>query len=58
MSTTGPVALNPRVPEGSLAEKWENHKFSMNLVSPSNKRAFEIIVVGRSEEHTSELQSQ
>ncbi|MEE2767987.1 MAG: fumarate reductase/succinate dehydrogenase flavoprotein subunit [Actinomycetota bacterium] len=46
MSTTGPVTLDPRIPNGSLAEKWENHKFSMNLVSPSNKRAFEIIVVG------------
>ncbi|MEE2768884.1 MAG: FAD-binding protein, partial [Actinomycetota bacterium] len=46
MSTTGPVTLDSRVPDGSLAEKWENRKFSMNLVSPSNKRTFEIIVVG------------
>ena len=38
--------LDSKVPEGSIADKWENHKFSMNLVNPNNKRKFEIIVVG------------
>ncbi|HIG25075.1 MAG TPA: fumarate reductase/succinate dehydrogenase flavoprotein subunit [Acidimicrobiia bacterium] len=38
--------INAKVPAGDIAEKWENHKFSMNLVNPSNKRKFEIIVVG------------
>ena len=38
--------LESKVPEGTLADKWENHKFSMNLVNPNNKRKFDIIVVG------------
>ena len=38
--------LDSRTPEGPVAEKWENHKFSMKLVNPNNNRRFEIIVVG------------
>tara|TARA_Y100000590_G_scaffold87018_1_gene97441 strand:+ start:14736 stop:16655 length:1920 start_codon:yes stop_codon:yes gene_type:complete len=38
--------LDSKIPEGSIAEKWENHKFSSKLVNPNNKRRFEIIVVG------------
>jgi len=38
--------LDSRVPEGPLAEKWDNHKFSTQLVNPANKRKFEVIVVG------------
>lgn len=38
--------LNSKVPDGPVADKWENHKFSMKLVNPNNKRRFEIIVVG------------
>ena len=38
--------LDGRVPSGPIAEKWDGHKFSMKLVSPANKRKFEIIVVG------------
>ncbi|MCP3934470.1 MAG: fumarate reductase/succinate dehydrogenase flavoprotein subunit [Actinomycetia bacterium] len=38
--------LNSKVPSGPLAEKWDNHKFSVKLVNPSNKRKFEVIVVG------------
>ena len=40
------INLDPRVPAGPLADKWENHKFSMRLVNPANKRKFKIIVVG------------
>jgi succinate dehydrogenase / fumarate reductase flavoprotein subunit len=40
------VQLDSRVPDGPIAEKWENHKFSIKLVNPSNKRHFKIIVVG------------
>ncbi|NOX18952.1 MAG: fumarate reductase/succinate dehydrogenase flavoprotein subunit [Chlorobi bacterium] len=40
------MKLESKVPEGNLAEKWTNHKFSMKLVNPSNKRKFEIIIVG------------
>jgi succinate dehydrogenase / fumarate reductase flavoprotein subunit len=38
--------LDARVPAGSLAEKWTNHKFELKLVNPNNKRRFTIIVVG------------
>jgi len=40
------MILNSNVPEGNLAEKWTNHKFSMKVVNPSNKRKFDIIVIG------------
>jgi len=40
------TVLDSKIPEGSIAEKWENHKFSSKLVNPNNKRRFEIIVVG------------
>ncbi|MDG2427453.1 MAG: fumarate reductase/succinate dehydrogenase flavoprotein subunit [Acidimicrobiales bacterium] len=44
-TTAGPT-LDGRVPDGDIATKWENHKFSMKLVNPNNKRKFEVIVVG------------
>ncbi|MDH3752478.1 MAG: fumarate reductase/succinate dehydrogenase flavoprotein subunit [Acidimicrobiia bacterium] len=39
-------SLDPRVPDGPVADKWTNHKFDMKLVNPANKRKFEVIVVG------------
>ncbi|MCY4512948.1 MAG: fumarate reductase/succinate dehydrogenase flavoprotein subunit [Bdellovibrionales bacterium] len=38
--------LKSSIPEGPLAEKWDNYKFSARLVNPSNRKKFEIIVVG------------
>ncbi len=38
--------LDSKVPEGPMADKWTSHKFDMKLVNPSNKRKFEVIVVG------------
>lgn len=38
--------LNSKIPEGSIHEKWTNHKFSIKLVNPANKRKYNIIVVG------------
>ncbi len=38
--------LNSAIPEGSMDEKWTNHKFNVKLVNPSNRRKFSIIVVG------------
>ena len=38
--------INSKVPNGPLSSKWESHKGSINLVSPSNKRNIDIIVVG------------
>lgn len=40
------VNLNPRIPEGPLAEKWTNYKATQKLVNPANKRKLDIIVVG------------
>lgn len=38
--------LDPKIPAGALVEKWDNYKKGSKLVSPSNKRLYEIIVVG------------
>jgi succinate dehydrogenase / fumarate reductase flavoprotein subunit len=38
--------LNSKIPAGPLSEKWKNHKFSLKLVNPANKRKYDIIVVG------------
>jgi succinate dehydrogenase / fumarate reductase flavoprotein subunit len=38
--------LDPKIPPGPLAQKWRNHRDHMRLVSPNNRRKFEIIVVG------------
>ncbi len=40
------MKLDSKIPEGPLPEKWSKHKFNLKLVNPSNKRKFEIIVVG------------
>jgi succinate dehydrogenase / fumarate reductase flavoprotein subunit len=38
--------FDSRVPGGPLADKWRNHRNNSRLVSPNNRRKFEIIVVG------------
>ena len=38
--------LESQIPEGPLAEKWSRHKFNLKLVNPSNKRKYDVIVVG------------
>ncbi|MFI5230937.1 MAG: fumarate reductase/succinate dehydrogenase flavoprotein subunit [Gemmatimonadales bacterium] len=40
------IKLNPRVPDGPVAEQWNKHRFEMKLVNPSNKRKHHVIVVG------------
>lgn len=40
------MKLDAKIPHGLIAEKWENHKFNLKLISPNNKRKFDIIVVG------------
>ncbi len=40
------VGLDPQVPAGAIEDKWENHKFSVKLVNPANKRKFKILIVG------------
>src|ERR1043165_817389 len=39
------LTLDSNIPEGPIEEKWDNHKFSMKLVAPHNRRRFEVIVV-------------
>jgi succinate dehydrogenase / fumarate reductase flavoprotein subunit len=38
--------LDAHIPAGPLAQKWDKHKFEIKLVNPSNKRKFDVIVVG------------
>src|SRR5580700_2274090 len=38
--------LDARIPNGPLTEKWSRHKDNARLISPNNRRKFEIIVVG------------
>ncbi|MGE4181497.1 MAG: fumarate reductase/succinate dehydrogenase flavoprotein subunit [Limisphaerales bacterium] len=40
------MKLEAKTPPGPLAEKWTRHRGSIKLVSPANKRRYEIIVVG------------
>ncbi len=38
--------LDAKIPEGKLEHKWNNYLFRVHLVSPANKRKYQIIVVG------------
>ena len=40
------MALDPRIPTGSLKDKWNNFKDHCKLVNPNNKRRHTVIVVG------------
>jgi succinate dehydrogenase / fumarate reductase flavoprotein subunit len=40
------MILDGKCPSGPLAEKWDNHRQSLKLVNPSNKRKYKIIIVG------------
>src|SRR5471030_1036726 len=40
------MALDSKVPDGPVAQKWDKYRSSVHLVNPSNKRSLEIIVVG------------
>ena len=40
------MALDSKIPSGSIDKKWTNHKFDLQLVNPANKRRFSVIVVG------------
>jgi succinate dehydrogenase / fumarate reductase, flavoprotein subunit len=40
------MSLDAKVPAGNLAEKWDRYRFDVKLVSPANKKKFDIIVVG------------
>ena len=40
------ATLDSKTPSGPLADKWRKHKTEIKLVNPSNKRKYEVIVVG------------
>jgi len=40
------MALDSKVPQGPLKDKWTEYKNKINLVNPANKRHIDVIVVG------------
>ncbi len=40
------LKLDAKIPAGELAQKWNNHKAAIKVVSPANKRKLDIIIVG------------
>ncbi len=40
------MELDARIPSGPIDQKWEKHRFEMQLVNPANKRKHKVIVVG------------
>src|SRR5574341_931641 len=40
------MTLDPKIPSGPLAEKWDRRRQELKLVAPANKRKYPIIVVG------------
>jgi succinate dehydrogenase / fumarate reductase flavoprotein subunit len=40
------MTLDANIPAGPLDKKWTNYKNNAKLVSPANKRKFELIIVG------------
>jgi succinate dehydrogenase flavoprotein subunit len=39
-------ALESKIPDGPIEQKWDLHKFQVKLVNPANKRRYTIIMVG------------
>jgi succinate dehydrogenase / fumarate reductase flavoprotein subunit len=40
------MKLESKTPSGPIEKKWDNHRFAMKLVNPSNRRKYSVIVVG------------
>jgi succinate dehydrogenase / fumarate reductase flavoprotein subunit len=40
------MALDAKIPQGKMDEKWSEYKGHVKLVNPANKRKLEVIVVG------------
>lgn len=40
------MSLNAKIPEGPLTEKWTNYKANCKIVSPNNRKKFNIIFIG------------
>lgn len=40
------MKFDAKIPAGPLAQKWSKHRDDVKLVNPSNKRKFDVIIVG------------
>jgi succinate dehydrogenase / fumarate reductase flavoprotein subunit len=40
------IKLDSKIPSGALSELWDRHRAQIKLVSPANRRKFDILVVG------------
>jgi succinate dehydrogenase / fumarate reductase flavoprotein subunit len=40
------MKLDANIPAGPIEKKWDSHKFNLKLVNPSNRRKYDILVVG------------
>ena len=40
------MQLDAKIPQGPLAQKWEQYRSTLPLVSPNNKRRLDVIVIG------------
>jgi succinate dehydrogenase / fumarate reductase flavoprotein subunit len=40
------MLFDSKVPDGPLEKKWDKHRFELKLVNPTNKRKFDLIVIG------------
>lgn len=40
------MSIDARLPSGAIADQWNNHKETLRLVNPANRRRFKVIVVG------------
>jgi succinate dehydrogenase / fumarate reductase flavoprotein subunit len=40
------MSLDSKIPEGPIAQKWDRRKFELKLVAPTNKKKYDVIVVG------------
>ena len=40
------MKLESKIPSGPLADKWDKHRFDINVINPKNKQKFNLIVVG------------
>jgi succinate dehydrogenase / fumarate reductase, flavoprotein subunit len=46
VTDTTTTVLDAKSPNGPIEQRWDNHKFSVRLVNPNNKRRFTVLVIG------------
>jgi succinate dehydrogenase / fumarate reductase, flavoprotein subunit len=40
------ITLNSKIPSGPLEQKWDKHRNEMKLINATNKRKYDVIIVG------------